>query len=74
MSTNITSFKIGTNTLSAANVNQILADFVANVTAAKPLPTGVVVNTVGNAAPTGQGLLDKATLAGAPWNWVVTTD
>ena len=56
---------------SAAVVNQILADLVASLA----LP-GRVVCTVNlaqwAAAPTGQGLLDKATLIAA--GWTVTTD
>jgi hypothetical protein len=61
----------GSNALPAAAVNQVLADCVVSLGI-----SGRVVCTVNlaggtNAAPTGQGLTDKATLVAA--GWTVTT-
>lgn len=53
------------NSLSAAAINQLLADLV--VAQADGNPHCHVDLEVGNAAPTGQGLTDKATLITAGW-------
>jgi hypothetical protein len=55
------------------DINQILADLVTSL--ALPGRVGCTVDLSGgtNAAPTGQGILDKATLNGTP-DWVVTTN
>jgi len=62
---------LAVNALPAAAVNQILADFVVSLGIGGRVTC--TVNTSGgtNAAPTGQGILDKATLIAA--GWTVTT-
>jgi hypothetical protein len=69
ISNTVSDFQANNNRLTQANVNAILASLVAaNRT------TGGVLNLggSGNAAPTGQGLTDKATLISR--GWTVTTN
>jgi hypothetical protein len=63
-------FQAQSNQLSAAAVNAILAAFVAanRTTGTRTLNLG----GTGNAAPTGQGITDKATLESR--GWTVTTN
>ena len=61
-------FTAASNLLTASAINAILADFVAAGGAGGTLNLG----GTGNAAPTGQGILDKATLIGRGWG--VTTN
>jgi Leucine-rich repeat (LRR) protein len=68
VSNTLSTFSASTNQLPAAAINAILADFVAAGRAGGAL----TLNGTGNAAPTGQGLTDKATLAGL--GWTVTTN
>ena len=61
------------NALSESNINAILNFFVIN----GPYSfTSMELSLVGPqmAAPTGQGLLDKATLEGEGWGWIVETN
>jgi hypothetical protein len=53
------------NQLNVSGVNNILSAFVAanRTTGARVLNLG----GIGNAAPTGQGIIDKATLTGRGW-------
>lgn len=63
-------FQAQNNQLPAAAVNAILAAFVA---AGRSAGTRVLnLGGTGNAAPTGQGIIDKATLEGR--GWTVTTN
>ena len=63
-------FQAQNNQLPAAAVNAILAAFVA---AGRSTGTRVLdLGGTGNAAPTGQGIIDKATLEGR--GWTVTTN
>ena len=68
VSNTLSTFSASTNQLPAAAINAILADFVAAGRSGGTLTLG----GAGNAAPTGQGLTDKATLSGA--GWTVTTN
>ena len=63
VSNTVSYFDVSTNQLPAASINAILADFVAAGRAGGTLTLG----GAGNAAPTGQGILDKATLTGRGW-------
>ena len=63
VSNTLSIFDASTNQLPAAAINAILADFVAAGRAGGT----ITLNGTGNAAPTGQGLTDKATLAGLGW-------
>lgn len=65
----LVTFIATTNNLPAASINQILADFVTNL-AARPAVGTVNLAGVGNAAPTGQGLLDKAAIIAKGWSCV----
>ena len=67
VSTALTNFKAQSNNLSASAVNSILAAFVSAGHSNGILNLG----GSGNAAPTGQGITDKATLVSAGWS--VTT-
>jgi hypothetical protein len=63
-------FQVQNNSLTAAAVNDILRAFVA---AEKTTGTRILnLGGAGNAAPTGQGLIDKATLQSR--GWTVTTN
>ena len=68
VSNTLSTFDASTNQLPAAAINSILADFVAAGRAGGTL----TLNGTGNAAPTGQGLIDKAALSGL--GWTVTTN
>ena len=68
VSNTLSTFNASTNQLPAAAINAILADFVA----AGRVGGTIMLNGTGNAAPTGQGLIDKATLTGL--GWTVTTN
>jgi len=57
---NITNYSINTNYMDAAGVNNILADFVTNM--GSRVNCAITLNGFANAAPTGQGVTDKATL------------
>jgi hypothetical protein len=59
-------FDASSNVLPASAVNQILADFMASVTLT-PRTGELKLGGTGNAAPTGQGLIDKASLITAGW-------
>ena len=59
------------NALPAAAVNQVLADFVVSLGISGRVACTVNLAGGTNAAPTGQGLTDKATLVAA--GWTVTT-
>jgi len=72
----------GLTVLSSEQVNAILAGFWANRDVAKPRATERTISIAsnGSGAPTGQGLTDKAALAGykspnntGPMYWTVTT-
>ena len=54
------------NSFPAASINAILAD-VANGIAGRPSGGVLAINGTGNAAPTGQGITDKATITARPW-------
>jgi len=70
VSNTLGSFQVQNNQLSAEAVNAILAAFVAaNRTAGTRI---LNLGGIGNAAPTGQGLTDKATLISS--GWTVTTN
>lgn len=71
LSTTLTSFLAIGCALSAAAVNQILADFVTNL-AARPGVGTINLSGGTNAAPTGQGLIDKAAIQAH--GWTVTTN
>lgn len=61
-----TSIRFEVNQLPAASVNLLLADVALGM--AGRLANGTLnVDGAGNAAPTGQGLLDKATIEARPW-------
>jgi hypothetical protein len=60
------------NALPAAAVNQVLADFVVSLGISGRVVCTVTLSGGTNAAPTGQGILDKATLVAA--GWTVTTN
>jgi hypothetical protein len=60
------------NALPAAAVNQILADFVVSLGISGRVVCTVTLSGGTNAAPTGQGILDEATLIAA--GWTVTTN
>lgn len=68
VSSTLINFNASINLLPAVAVNAILADFVA----AGAVSGALNVGGTGNAAPTGQGLVDKATLQGL--GWTVTTN
>lgn len=78
------SFRVAVKVLTAANVNQLLADMWANKDeATRPIATRLIdlMGGAGSSAPTGQGATDKAALAAyrSPNNdagnalWTVTT-
>jgi hypothetical protein len=67
----LTIFDASTNALTDIAVNAILADLVVAQAGGNPVCT-VSLSGGTNAAPTGQGLLDKATLIAA--KWTVTTN
>jgi hypothetical protein len=67
----LTTFDASTNALTDIAVNAILADLVVAQAGGNPVCT-VSLSGGTNAAPTGQGLLDKATLIAA--KWTVTTN
>ncbi len=58
--------------LPATAVNAILHDCVASLSVSGRVPCALTLNEYHNATPTGQGLLDKATLIAA--GWTVTTN
>jgi len=59
------------NALPVAAVNQILADLVVNL-ASRPAVGACNLSGGSNAAPTGQGIIDKAAIAAH--GWTVTTN
>jgi len=67
----LTIFNASVNALTEVAVNAILADLVVAQAGGNPVCT-VSLSGGTNAAPTGQGLLDKATLIAA--KWTVTTN
>jgi hypothetical protein len=69
VSNTISSFQIQNNLLPASAVNAILAAFVA---AGRTGANTLSIGGTGNAAPTGQGITDKATLQSR--GWTVTTN
>jgi hypothetical protein len=71
ISTTLTSFLAIGCALVVASVNQILADFVTNL-AARPAAGTINLSGGTNAAPTGQGLIDKAAIQAH--GWTVTTN
>lgn len=62
---------VATNQLTETYINLILANLVTSL-ASRPLTAYIFLEGVGNAAPTGQGLTDKATLIARGWQ--VTTN
>lgn len=64
-------FWANVNAFPVASVNQILADFVVNL-AARPAAGVIKLQGGTNAAPAGQGLLDKASIIAH--GWTVTTN
>jgi hypothetical protein len=68
MPNSLRDFRAYSNNIPSSGINQILADFVAAGRSSGTLNIG----SAGNGAPTGQGLIDKATLTGR--SWTVTTN
>ena len=66
----MTALNLSGNGLTATAVNQVLADLVVSLGIRGTTKCTVTLGGT-NAAPTGQGLLDKATLVAA--GWTVTT-
>lgn len=66
IATTCTTVLFETNQLPAAEVNKILAILVANL-GARPANGTLQLHGTGNAAPTGQGLIDQDLLLAKPW-------
>ena len=67
----LSSAQFQVNALPASAVNQVLADFVVSLGISGRVVCNVDLSGGTNAAPTGQGIVDKATLISA--GWTVTT-
>jgi hypothetical protein len=67
----MTAAELSGNALPASAVNQVLADFVVSLGISGRVVCSVNLSGGMNAAPTGQGIIDKATLIAA--GWTVTT-
>jgi hypothetical protein len=77
LATTLNNFQAHNNLLTQTAVSQILADFVTNL-AARPASGTINLGGTGNAAPSAQGLLDKAAIiqhgVDLGGTWAVTTN
>jgi len=67
----MTTLNLSNDALTAAAVNQVLADLVTSLTGRGSVKCTTTLNGT-NAAPTGTGITNKATLVAA--GWTVTTN